>query len=108
MTTVRRITAESMSHSWRTIPHVTQFDRADISHVQEWLKIVNKKSEKNDAKVTLTAVLLKVVAQGLKKFPGFNASLDMHKQRIYLKGYINLGLAVDTERGLLVAVLRDV
>lgn len=108
MTTVRRLTAESMSHSWRTIPHVTQFDRADISHVQGWLKIVNKKSEKNDAKVTLTAVLLKVVAQALKKFPRFNASLDMHKQQIYLKGYINLGLAVDTERGLLVPVLRDV
>ncbi|MBW2677351.1 MAG: 2-oxo acid dehydrogenase subunit E2 [Deltaproteobacteria bacterium] len=108
LTTVRRITAESMAHSWRTIPHVTQFDRADVSHVQEWLKIVNKNSEKNGAKVTLTAVLLKVVAHGLKKFPSFNASLDMRKQQIYLKGYINIGLAVDTERGLLVPVLREV
>ncbi len=108
LTTVRRITAERMSQSWRTIPHVTQFDRADVTHVQEWLKITNKNSEKNGAKVTLTAVLLKVVAQGLIKFPSFNASLDMHHLQIYRKGYINLGLAVDTERGLLVPVLRDV
>jgi pyruvate dehydrogenase E2 component (dihydrolipoamide acetyltransferase) len=107
LTTVRRITAERMSQSWRTIPHVTQFDRADVTHVQEWLQNVNKNVEKNTAKVTLTAVLLKVVAQGLIKFPSFNASLDMHHQQIYLKGYINLGLAVDTERGLLVPVLRD-
>jgi pyruvate dehydrogenase E2 component (dihydrolipoamide acetyltransferase) len=108
MTTVRKITAESMSHAWRTIPHVTQFDRADISHVEAWLETVNKNAGKTGGKLTLTAVLMKVVAQGLKKFPNFNASLDMQKQQIYLKGYIHLGLAVDTERGLLVPVLRDV
>jgi len=108
ITTVRRITAESMTRSWRTVPQVTQFDRADISQVEKWIETVNLKMTKSGAKLTVTAILLKVIAEGLKRFPHFNASLDMHKQQILLKQTIHVGIAVDTERGLLVPVIRDV
>ncbi len=108
MTTVRRITAESMARSWRTVPQVTQFDRTDISQMEKWIETVNHKMAKSGAKLTVTAILLKVIAEGLKRFPHFNASLDMHKQQIVLKQYIHVGIAVDTERGLLVPVIRDV
>jgi pyruvate dehydrogenase E2 component (dihydrolipoamide acetyltransferase) len=108
MTTVRRLTAESMSLSWRMIPHVTQFDQADITHVQEWLHTIHKDAKQTDRKVTITAVLLKVVAGALKEFPRFNASLDSGKQQIIFKDYIHIGLAVDTQRGLLVPVVRNV
>jgi len=108
LSTVRRITAESMSLSWRTIPHVTQFDQADISHVEEWLHTVRKDTAQTEGKLTITAVLVKVVAEALKKFHSFNVSLDMGKQQIIRKHYIHIGVAVDTQRGLLVPVIRDV
>lgn len=107
MTTVRRITAESMSLSWRTIPHVTQFDRADITHVQEWIQKVRKAAGKESPGLTITAVLLKVVAKGLNEFPRFNASLDMANRQIIYKDYVHIGVAVDTQRGLLVPVVRN-
>jgi pyruvate dehydrogenase E2 component (dihydrolipoamide acetyltransferase) len=108
ISTVRRITAESMTRSWKTVPQVTQFDRADISQVEKWIEATNRKTAAFGAKLTVTAILLKVTALGLKKFPRFNASLDMQKQQILLKQYIHVGIAVDTERGLLVPVIRDV
>lgn len=108
MSTVRRLTSESMSLAWRTMPHVTQFDSADVTHILEWLATVNKKAGPSGGKVTITAVLLRVIAESLRKFPRFNASLDVQERLIHLKEYIHIGLAVDTERGLLVPVIRDV
>ncbi len=108
ITSVRRITAESMARSWRTVPQVTQFDSANISQLENWIETVNRKMAKSGSKLTVTAILLKVMAEGLKRFPSFNASLDMQKQQIILKQYIHVGIAVDTERGLLVPVIRDV
>jgi pyruvate dehydrogenase E2 component (dihydrolipoamide acetyltransferase) len=107
VSTVRRITAASMAQSWRIVPQVTQFDNADVSNLSEWIVKAGKDAAKSGGRLTITAVLLKVVAEGLKKFPSFNASFDMARQQIVLKHYVHIGLAVDTERGLLVPVIRE-
>ena len=108
MATVRRITADSMSASWRTVPHVTQFDSADISHLNQWMASVSGKVKPTGTRLTITAVIMKVVAEGLRKFPYFNASMDRKNEQIILKQYVHIGMAVDTERGLLVPVVRNV
>jgi pyruvate dehydrogenase E2 component (dihydrolipoamide acetyltransferase) len=108
MSNVRRKTAEQMALAWSTIPHVTQFDWADITDLEERRKKLAPKVEKSGAKLTVTAILIKIAAAALKIFPKFNASLDAAKNEIILKKYYHLGVAVDTERGLLVPVLRDV
>lgn len=108
LSTVRRLTAESTANSWNTIPHVTQFDRADITGVQEFIDKHSKKVEKAGGKLTITAVLLKVLAHGLLKNPRFNASIDVDNNKLIFKKYVHIGMAVDTERGLLVPVIRDV
>lgn len=105
---VRRKTAEQMSLAWATIPHVTQYDRADITDLEEARKRYAPRAEAAGGKLTLTAILLKVVASALRVFPQFNASIDVRNQEIIYKKYYHLGVAVDTERGLLVPVLRDV
>ena len=107
MTTVRRITADSMSASWRTVPHVTQFDSADISHLDQWMAQVSGKVKQTGSRLTITAVIMKVVAKGLRKFPYFNASMDRENEQIILKDYVHIGMAVDTQRGLLVPVVRN-
>ena len=108
MSNVRRKTAERMALAWTTIPHVTQFDWANITDLEERRKKLTPKVEKSGAKLTVTAILIKIVAAALKVFPKLNASLDMATSEIVLKKYYNIGVAVDTERGLLVPVLRDV
>ncbi|TAN36261.1 MAG: branched-chain alpha-keto acid dehydrogenase subunit E2 [Verrucomicrobia bacterium] len=108
MSTVRRITAAHMAAAWLTIPHVTQHDRAEITELENLRKRFADRAEKLGTKLTMTAILLKVIAAALKVFPKFNASLDLAKQEIVFKKYIHLGVAVDTERGLLVPVIRDV
>ena len=108
ISTVRRITAESMAQAWQVIPQVTQFDNADISNLNQWMAKAGRTLEKSGGRLTITAVLLKVLAQGLTHFPRFNASIDLSRQQIILKNYIHVGLAVATERGLLVPVIRDV
>ncbi|MGC2210727.1 MAG: dihydrolipoyllysine-residue acetyltransferase [Candidatus Korobacteraceae bacterium] len=105
---VRRKTAEHLSVAWSQIPHVTQFDKADVSELEELRKRFAPKAEKAGGKMTMTAIALKVVASALKAFPQFNASLDMASEEIVYKRYIHIGVAVDTERGLLVPVIRDV
>lgn len=105
---VRRITAQRMASSWATIPHVTQFDQCDITDLEAWRKEFGKQVEKAGAKLTPTAIILKVVAAALRKFPQFNASIDMAGEEIIYKKYCHLGVAVDTRRGLLVPVIRDV
>ena len=108
MSTIRRVTAAHMTTAWLTIPHVTQHDRAEITELEVLRKRFAERAEKAGAKLTMTAILLKVVAAALKVFPKFNSSVDMAKQEIVFKKYIHLGIAVDTERGLLVPVIRNV
>ena len=105
---VRRKTAEHVSMAWNVVPHVTQFDKADVSELEELRKRFAPKAEQAGGKMTMTAIALKVVASALKAFPQFNASIDMASEEIIYKRYINIGVAVDTERGLLVPVIRDV
>ena len=105
---VRRITAQRMSAAWSAIPHVTQFDQADITELEAWRKGYAPQVEKAGAKLTPTAVLLKVAASALRAFPSFNASIDMAGEQIIFKHYVHIGVAVDTPRGLLVPVIRDV
>ena len=105
---VRRKTAEHLSVAWSVIPHVTQFDKADVTELEELRKRFAPKAEKAGGKMTMTAIALKVVSSALKAFPQFNASLDMASEEIVYKRYLNIGVAVDTERGLLVPVIRDV
>ncbi len=108
MSKVRETTARHLSYAWSTIPHVTQFDKADITDLENLRKHYAGQVQNNGGKLTLTAILLKVVAQALKKFPQFNASVDMIHREIIFKKYVNIGVAVDTERGLLVPVIKNV
>jgi pyruvate dehydrogenase E2 component (dihydrolipoamide acetyltransferase) len=105
---VRRKTAEHLRQAWNTIPHVTQQDRADISELEQLRARFAPRAEEVGGKMTVTAIALKVCASALRVFPQFNASIDMGKEEIIYKQYINIGVAVDTDRGLLVPVIRDV
>ncbi|MBT9545300.1 MAG: dihydrolipoyllysine-residue acetyltransferase [Candidatus Sericytochromatia bacterium] len=105
---VRRATAAQMHRAWSQIPHVTQFDQADITEVEVFRKARAKQVEAAGGKLTVTAILLKICALGLKRFPKFNASLDLKNEQVIYKDYIHIGVAVDTPRGLLVPVLRNV
>jgi len=105
---VRQVISESVSNSWSIVPHVTQFDKADITELEEFRKNFNKKNEKKGIKLTVTAVLMRVLAQGLKEFPRFNAAIDPANETIIYRNYVHIGIAVDTERGLLVPVVRDI
>jgi len=108
MSKVREKTATHLSSAWATIPHVTQFDRADITEMEQLRKQFSPKAEAAGGKLTMTAILLKIIAAAIKVFPQFNASVDMANREIVYKKYINIGVAVDTDRGLLVPVIRDV
>lgn len=104
---VRRLTARSTALSWQLVPHVTQFDKSDITALETFLGKTGPSLKKKDVKLTVTAVLAKVCAAGLLKFPRFNASIDMANNRMIFKKYVHIGIAVDTERGLLVPVIRN-
>jgi pyruvate dehydrogenase E2 component (dihydrolipoamide acetyltransferase) len=108
MRAVRRKTAEHMWEAWSSIPHVTQHDKADITELEQLRARFGPKAAEAGGKMTVTAIALKVCASALKIFPQFNASIDMDKEEIIYKQFINIGVAVDTERGLLVPVIRDV
>ena len=108
MSGIRRKTAEHLSHAWNTIPHVTQFDKADITALEQVRKKYRAEAEKAGGNLTVTAVAAKVIAGALKVFPQFNASVDAAGEAIVYKKYINVGIAVDTPNGLLVPVLRNV
>jgi len=105
---IRRATARNLAHAWNTVPHVTQFDRADITRLEAQRKKFNKDAGTDSPKLTVTAVVLKLVASALAQFPGFNASLDLATDSVVYKKYFHIGVAVDTPRGLLVPVVRDV
>ncbi|MBL8013243.1 MAG: 2-oxo acid dehydrogenase subunit E2, partial [Candidatus Omnitrophica bacterium] len=104
MNNVRKKTAEHLSYAWQSIPHVTQFDKADVTELEKLRKRLTTKEKK----MSITPFIIKVVAAALKNFPQFNASVDMTTNEIVLKKYINIGVAVDTDRGLIVPVLKNV
>lgn len=105
---VRRKTAQHLWEAWTTIPHVTQQDKADITELEQLRARFAPKAQEAGGKMTVTAIALKVCASALKVFPQFNASIDMSREEIIYKQYINIGVAVDTDRGLLVPVLHEV
>ncbi|OGW84780.1 MAG: hypothetical protein A3C35_03430 [Omnitrophica bacterium RIFCSPHIGHO2_02_FULL_46_11] len=107
VSSTRRTIGQKMYESWTTIPHVTQFDEADITALLELRKKYAPSYEKKGARLTVTGILLKVAVQALKKFPIFNSSLDESKNELVCKHYYHLGVAVDTEQGLLVPILKD-
>ena len=105
---VRRKTAEHLWEAWSAIPHVTQNDKADITELEHLRARFGPKAAEAGGKMTVTAIALKVCASALKIYPQFNASIDMEQEEIIYKQFINIGVAVDTDRGLLVPVIRDV
>lgn len=108
MSNVRKKTAEHLSYAWSVIPHVTQFDKADITDLENFRKQFGKIVEKSGGKLTVTSILLKIISKALIKFPQFNSSINMETKEIIYKNYYNIGVAVDTDRGLLVPVIKDV
>ena len=108
MNNIRAKTAVHLSYAWATIPHVTQFDKADITELEKVRKLFNPKAEKAGGKITVTSILLKIISSALKTFPQFNSSIDMEKKEVIYKKYFNVGVAVDTEHGLIVPVLKNV
>jgi pyruvate dehydrogenase E2 component (dihydrolipoamide acetyltransferase) len=107
MNKIRIKTAEHLSHAWRTIPHVTQFDKADATELEKFRKQISPQYEKNGVKLTATSYLVKIITYALKTFPQFNSSIDMEKKEIVYKKFINIGVAVDTENGLIVPVIKN-
>jgi pyruvate dehydrogenase E2 component (dihydrolipoamide acetyltransferase) len=103
LTRVRKLTAQQMSVAWSQIAHVTQHDVADVTDLEAF-----RKSQQAGPKLTVTAFALKASAIALKEYPSFNASLDMAGGQLIIKRYYHIGVAVDTEGGLLVPVIRDV
>jgi pyruvate dehydrogenase E2 component (dihydrolipoamide acetyltransferase) len=102
---IKKISGANLARNWAMIPHVTQFDEADITDLEAFRVASNKELEKNGIKLTMLAFLIKAVVQALKKFPDFNASLD--GDNLVLKQYFHIGFAADTPNGLMVPVLRD-
>ena len=108
MSTVRRLTADQMARTWASVPQVTQYDQADITEIENLRQQYAPKAVAAGGRLTITAIALKVVAAALKRFPQFNASVDMATHEVVYKQYYHVGVAVDTDRGLLVPVIRDV
>lgn len=105
---IKRITGERMQQAWNTIPHVTQYDKADITDLDITRKALKKDWAKKEVKITFLPFLMKAVAQVLEEMPEFNSSLNPAGDVLILKKYIHLGIAVDTPQGLMVPVVRDV
>jgi pyruvate dehydrogenase E2 component (dihydrolipoamide acetyltransferase) len=105
---LRRMVTKRTSEAWATVPHVFQFAEADITSLMEMRKKYAPQYEKRGARLTLTALALKAALEPLRKFPIFNASLDEASQEIVYKEYYHIGVAVDTESGLIVPVIKDV
>ncbi|GAA3924385.1 dihydrolipoyllysine-residue acetyltransferase [Litoribacillus peritrichatus] len=108
MSRIHKITAANMSANWLNIPHVTQFDEADITELEAFRKQQKKVAELRNVKLTPLPFILKACAYALAQYPQFNVSLDMDKEELIQKSYIHIGFAVDTPDGLVVPVIRDV
>ena len=107
MSGIRAVTAKHVSECWINIPRVTHFDEANITKLEELRKKYASRAEGSGGKLTMAVMVVKAVSLALKKFPSFNASVDMAARRIIYKDYVNIGIAVATERGLMVPVIRD-
>ena len=107
LTALRKVIAQRMSESWSAVPRVTQFDEADISALNDLRQKHAAAYEKKGARLTLTCFALKILAETLKKHPALNTSLDLAAGEVIYKEYVHIGVAVDTEQGLIVPVLRD-
>ena len=108
MSGIRKATVRSMGNAWSTVPMVTHFDKTDLTQFNAMRKKYQARAQESGVKLTPTALLLKMLAGALKKYPKFNSSLDTENNEVVYKQYVNIGVAVDTERGLLVPVIRDV
>ena len=108
MNKIKRITAQNMTRSWLNVPHVTQFDHADITELEVFRKGLKAEAEQRGTKVTPLPFMLKACAMALLEYPQFNVSLDNDGEHIVEKHYVNIGVAVDTPAGLMVPVIRDV
>ena len=105
---IKKLTGKFLHRNWVTIPHVTQFDEADITEMEAFRQEQKASAEKQGFKLTPLVFIMKAVATGLQEFPQFNASLDATGENVILKKYVNVGIAVDTPNGLVVPVVRDV
>ncbi len=108
MNSVRRRTAENLSGAWASVPHVTQNEKVDITNVEAMRKRYAKRVAEAGGKLTMTAILAKVLAAALKRFPQFNSSVDITNNEIVYKQFYNIGIAADTDRGLIVPVIKNV
>lgn len=105
---IKKLSGAHLHRAWLSVPHVTQFDEADITELEAFRKGLKEVAAKQDLKLTFMPFLLKAVAAALKEFPQFNSSLSSDGESLILKKYVNLGVAVDTPNGLVVPVVRDV
>lgn len=105
---IKRLTGVNVHRSWVTIPHVTQFDEADITELEAFRVQENQSAQANGYKLTILAFVCKVVSKALSVYPSFNASLDERAEHLIYKKYVNIGIAVETPNGLVVPVIRDV
>ena len=107
LTRINKLTGKFLHRNWVTVPHVTQFDEADITELEKFRKQLNEESKKDGTRVTILAFLMKALVSALKEFPRFNSSLDHTGENLILKKYVNIGVAMDTPDGLVVPVIRD-
>ncbi|HGI5214351.1 TPA: pyruvate dehydrogenase complex dihydrolipoyllysine-residue acetyltransferase [Providencia alcalifaciens] len=107
---IQKISGANLSRNWVMIPHVTLMEEVDTTEVEEFRKQQNKEAEKKklDVKITPLVFVMKAVARALEEMPRFNSSISEDAQRLFLKKYINIGIAVDTPNGLVVPVFKDV
>lgn len=105
---IKKISGAHLHRSWVSVPHVTQFDEADITDLEAFRKSLAKEAEQRGVRLTPLVFLMKAVVAALKTFPEVNASLDSSGERLILKKYFNIGVAVDTPNGLVVPVIREV
>jgi pyruvate dehydrogenase E2 component (dihydrolipoamide acetyltransferase) len=108
LTKINKLTGENLHRNWVTIPHVTQFDEADITELDSFRKQLSEEYKPKGIRITFLAFLFKAVVSALKEYPRFNASLDATQENLILKRYFHIGVAVDTPGGLVVPVIRDV
>lgn len=108
MSRIKKLSGPHLQRAWLNIPHVTHHDEADITTLETFRQSIKAESEKQGARVTLLALVMKLMIKALKKFPNFNASLDPDGEHLIVKHYYNIGIAVDTPNGLVVPVLKDV
>ncbi|WP_018952580.1 dihydrolipoyllysine-residue acetyltransferase [Thioalkalivibrio sulfidiphilus] len=108
LTKINKLTGQNLHRNWVTIPHVTQFDEADITELESFRKTLAEEYKDKGVKITFLAFLMKAVVSALKEYPRVNASLDATGEHLILKHYYHIGVAVDTPDGLVVPVIRDV